>query len=340
MNDLGVPKNTLSTLIKNKDKIINNFESAKFEPQRKRARTAQFEDVEEAIHKWFVNTRAQNMPVRGPIIRTQAEKLAKQLGYPDFKCSSGWLQRFQARHDIGFRRICGEATSVNTDNVHDWYQKVFQDILQTYESKDIYNCDETGIFFKMLPDKSLTFKTESAHGTKSSKERLTVLVASNMTGSDKNPLLVIGKSQKPRCFKNQKSLPTDYSANKSSWMTSEIFTTWIKQLDARFDSEGRTVAMLLDNCAAHPKVPKLAVITLYFLPPNTTSVTQPMDQGIIQNLKCHYRRQLVERMSECIEENQSFSVTVLDALHLLKGAWDRITPETISNSHRQCTDFS
>ena len=89
--------------------------------------------------------------------------------------------------------------------------------------------------------------------------------------------------------------------------------------------------MLLDNCTAHPKVPGLAAITLYFLPPNTTSVTQPMDQGIIQNLKCHYRRQLVDRMSECIAASQSFSVNVLDALHFLKSAWDNVTSETISN---------
>ena len=217
------------------------------------------------------------------------------------------------------------------DNVHEWYSKVFQDILQTYDSKDIYNCDETGIFYKMLPDKSMIFKSESAHGTKSSKERLTVMVASNMTGSDKLPLLVIGKSLKPRCFKNQKSLPTDYLANKNSWMTSEIFTCWIKKLDAKFESEGRTVAMLLDNCSAHPKVSGLAAITLYFLPPNTTSVTQPMDQGIIHNLKCHYRRQLVDKMSVCIAKNESFSVNVLEALHFLKCAWDRVTSETISN---------
>lgn len=81
-------------------------------------------------------------------------------------------------------------------------------ILDQYSADDIYNADETGVFYQILPDKTLEFKKVDCHGGKKSKERLTAMVCANMTGNDKLPLLIIGKSAKPRCFKNKKTLPT------------------------------------------------------------------------------------------------------------------------------------
>jgi len=46
--DLGIPSNTLSTWLKNKDKIVQAYESSTFGPATKRMRTADFPDVEKA----------------------------------------------------------------------------------------------------------------------------------------------------------------------------------------------------------------------------------------------------------------------------------------------------
>ena len=100
-------------------------------------------------------------------------------------------------------------------------------MIENYHARDIFNTDETGLFFKCLPDKTLTFKDEKCHGGKHSKERLTVLLAVNMDGSEKLKPLVIGKAMKPRCFKGVKSFPTDYRANKKAWMTTELFNNWL-----------------------------------------------------------------------------------------------------------------
>ncbi|XP_062597709.1 tigger transposable element-derived protein 6-like [Saccostrea cucullata] len=142
------------------------------------------------------------------------------------------------------------------------------------------------MFFRLLPDKTLEFKDIlDSHGGKKNKERLTAMVCANMEGTDRLPLLVIGKSANPRCFKNVRSLPVEYNTNKKAWMTVDIFSTWVKQLDKKMKRKKRKTALVIDNCPAHPKIPALQSIELIFLPPNTTSKTQPMDQGIIQNMK-------------------------------------------------------
>jgi hypothetical protein len=72
--------------------------------------------------------------------------------------------------------------------------------------------------------------------------------------------------------------------------------------------------LLVDNCPAHTVLEKLQNIKLVFLPANTTSMLQPMDQGVIRSLKCHYRRLILLRMIECIKKKQYHAVTLLDAI--------------------------
>lgn len=56
------------------------------------------------------------------------------------------------------------------------------------------------------------------------------------------------------------------------------------RLDQTVESN-RKVALIADICPVHPDVSGLMAIDLNFLHPNTTYVTQPMDQGVIQSLK-------------------------------------------------------
>jgi len=114
-------------------------------------------------------------------------------------------------------------------------------------------------------------------------------------------------------------------------MTSNLFTQWSKKLDRRFKREDKTVALVLDNCPAHPgQVPGLTNITLFFLPPNTTSKTQPLDLGIIQNLKMHYRKELLLRVIKAMDSADTTTplpnINVLQALRMLKLAWASVTP--------------
>ena len=154
-------------------------------------------------------------------------------------------------------------------------------LLKKYSIEDIYNADEIALFYKLMPDKSLVLKGESCHGGKLSKERVTVLACCNATGSHKVRLLVIGKSRAPRCFKNVKTFPVDYTSQRRSWMTGELFINWLKKLDLFFEKKNKKILLLIDNCPAHPKDVPLRNIELVYLPPNSTSKLQPLDQGTV-----------------------------------------------------------
>ena len=72
-------------------------------------------------------------------------------------------------------------------------------------------------------------------------------------------------------------------------MSGELFRDWVHELDHKFAASKRKIALIINNCRAHLHVENLKWVELIFLLPNTTSHTQPMDQGIIRALKAKYR---------------------------------------------------
>ncbi|KAJ6636929.1 Tigger transposable element-derived protein 4 [Pseudolycoriella hygida] len=218
--------------------------------------------------------------------------MQKTLALPISKLArAGW-------HQLSFKIMSGESTDVDKEAVNDWYKQL-PNILKDFEPDDIFNMDETGLFFKCLPNKTLADRKEKCYGWKNSKLRLSVLVGANNSGTEKLKLLIIGKFRRPRCFAKNQQLPVQYCANKKSWMTSSIFEEYIMlDLDMKFQHEKRTVLFFVDNCPAHPKnlVSKLKAIKLVFFPNNMTSKVQPMDARIIKDVKAKYRTKIVNKL--------------------------------------------
>ncbi|KAL4149420.1 hypothetical protein QTP88_003372 [Uroleucon formosanum] len=131
-----------------------------------------------------------------------------------------------------------------------------------------------------------------------------------MIGEFETPL-IIGKSLKPRCFKsvNVSMLGVNWKANH--------------------------------NASSHPDTLNLKNIKLIFLPPNTTSICQPLDQRIIKNFKVHYRQQLLRHILSRVDQNvENKSINVLDAIFWIKSALKNIKPETVKNCFKKSGFFS
>ena len=81
---------------------------------------------------------------------------------------------------------------VDPVTVADWKTRL-SGIIEHYEPINIFNCDETGLFYKLMPDRSLTVDKDDCKGGKKSKDRYTVMLCTNWAGTEKMKPLVIGK---------------------------------------------------------------------------------------------------------------------------------------------------
>ncbi|OQR88199.1 Major centromere autoantigen B, partial [Thraustotheca clavata] len=110
-------------------------------------------------------------------------------------------------------------------------------------------------------------------GKKQNKLRITVVLATNVDGSYKVPLLFVGVSKKPRCFikTSTADLGVEYASTKKGWMTSEY------------------VLLILDNASSHAVINNLTNVSIKFLPPNTNAILQPIDSGIIRSFKAQLK---------------------------------------------------
>ena len=329
----GIAPTTVTGILKDKEKYKQQYFSGQIDVNKSRVRPARFNAVDDALLQWFTHARSSNIPVTGPAMKAKAEDISHQLGIYDWSCSEGWLHRFKKRHNISYKVISGERGAVDEEKTDAWIEDVLKPTLSKYDSKDIFNADETGLVWRLLPDKTLAFKSEKCFGGKKSKDRITVMVCANMDGTEKYPLFTIGKFRNPRCFKGI-TLPVQYSANPKAWMTLDLFKDWLRGFDSSMASQHRKVLLVIDNCPAHPRIHNLKATQLLFLPPNATSKLQPCDLGIIRSMKVNYRKISLMKLIRHIDTGaayEDFRLTLLDAVSMVKYAWEEVTSTTISN---------
>lgn len=322
---------------------------------------AKFPKLENELRKFINDMARDNIAINYLSILTRAEILAvlkPELldGAEKPELSRGWVQRFMAREGLRVRSMNGEAGSVQIDESNIQVQlKNIREILKDYELKDIYNMDETGLFYRNAPSK--TISRESVSGVKADKTRVTIGFFCNADGSSKITPIIIGKHENPRCFKrkNASDFGFHYYSSKKAWMTTSIFRKIIGKFNSRMAKEHRNVVLLIDNAPVHDERLSLSNVKIVFLPPNTTAHYQPLDAGIIANFKTNYRRiqyrhaaikySSLSNNREAIgasktskrKEKPFFWVDQLQAMNWIKISWEKVTSESIKNCWRRTT---
>lgn len=226
----GIAKSTVCS-IKNKKRIIVETVTNTIKPTKKcTLKKAELPEMEILLYKWFLAQRERNMPVSGNMIKQKALSLSTSLNVGNFKASDGWLQRFKERYGVRFLKITGEKLSSQPELINPFKAKLTK-VIQEYDLNEhqLYNADETGLYWQLLPDKTyVSLAEKTAPGLKIAKRRLTFLGCANASGLHKIKPLVIGKAKHPRCFKNFNN-PLVYRNTKNAWMTAELFKNWFFQ---------------------------------------------------------------------------------------------------------------
>lgn len=158
----------------------------------------EFPRMEKALFEWFLSQRNNHIPVNGMVLKAKALEIHNQMYGSDFHASDGWLSRFKKRYGIRLLKQTGEKLSARQDLVQPFKNHFHNLVSEQNLTRDaIFNADETGLCWKLLPDKTFVHAGESsAPGRKLSKERVTVLLlCANASGSKKLKALLIGKAK-------------------------------------------------------------------------------------------------------------------------------------------------
>jgi len=141
-----------------------------------------------------------------------------------------------------------------------------------------------------------------------------------------------------------------WKSNTKAWVTRSIFTEWIMEVFGptvkkylREENLPEKAVLLLDNAPGHPPgleedlEAEFNFIKIKFLPANTTSILQPMDQQVISNFKKLYTKHMFQR---CFDASSFTSLTlrefwkdhyhILHALQVIAMAWDEVSVRTLN----------
>lgn len=348
--DRVLSKSVISDILSDKFNHLDD-EDHPPEPETKRRYGAKWPDLEAALFEWHQRTLKEKGTIMDKDLREMARKIFDRLPQyhnlepPSF--TNHWLETYKERYKVSDFDRNRESDGMGLQAVSTRFEtrfETFSETLKTFEREEIYNMDETALFWKMSPDN--TPVSGGKAGSKLEKAQITVILACNATGTHRLPPWVIGKAHTPRCFDSagvhMKNLPIIWRYNGNAMMTAVLFEEYLRWFDGQMG--GRKMCLLIDKLFAHMTGMELLYldspegldnIRIMFFPAATASVHQPLDQGVIRSWKVHYRERWLEYMCDEYDagRNPIETMNILHAVRWVIAAWYHdVTPTTVQNS--------
>ena len=149
----GIGKTAASNILKSKQKLRNQYKQF-HEKNKKRCRPGKYKAINDILYIWYQKCCSSGLYPNGPMLKEEAMEIKKQLNDSEldgFVASDGWLDKWKASYAVKEKRIVGEGGEVSTETVSSWIERL-KEMTEGYSPENIWNMDETGCFFKTLPD--------------------------------------------------------------------------------------------------------------------------------------------------------------------------------------------
>ena len=130
-----------------------------------KARNCAFKDVNELVWKWFKIARSKNIPIAGRLVQEKALIFSEERNDDGFKAANGWLEAWRKRYSVKSCVLSGEAADVSDDIIFDWSARL-PSMCEGYSLNNIFKADESGMFFRSIPYRSMVEKGDASKGGK------------------------------------------------------------------------------------------------------------------------------------------------------------------------------
>lgn len=285
--------------------------------------------------------------------------------YSSFAASTRWLDSFIVRHRLRSEAPHNQAGSKSAAAIASDMGEIRR-TCGDYDPDCIFNMDETCLLYRLLPNRSFLAPQENRQTARSAedmgaKERLTVIVCANASGTLKMPLALIGRCKQPTCFSLRRQPPVHYLIQERAWSGDATLELWWKEF-LRFVRKvtSKKVLLLVGKHRSHVHlVDPLDRVKVLGFPPNCGSVDQPMAQGVIRGWKYRYKTMLLSSRIDTMdwahtlrqhaEERKMMRDTMglaegckphlLDAAELGHEAWEAVSGTRIARCVQQAASL-
>ncbi|CCK69932.1 Pdc2p KNAG_0D01810 [Huiozyma naganishii CBS 8797] len=314
--------------------------------------------VRKILQEWISQSIWNGIPITSPIIQDTAQAIWHRIpaehreGNGSF--SYKWISNFLSKMDVNVSVLDEEMPK--TPKIWTFEERAsLKEIFAKVEPYNLFTLDETFLAYNLPLDYS---QYETSY-IQRKIEVVTVMLCSNLDGSEKSKPLVVGRFKSYASFRNYfpddptdmtsqsllgekmaKKFEISYHSNRKSWLTSNLFHNWLVRWDKRLVADNRKIYIVLDDSCSHRIINlHLKNITLVYTSANSRFL--PFNWGVLDEFKTRYRIQQYKALIELqkrietktgkrhlISFEQS-QLTMSNAFKFIKTAWEGIPVDTI-----------
>ncbi|EDO18683.1 hypothetical protein Kpol_1055p38 [Vanderwaltozyma polyspora DSM 70294] len=318
--------------------------------------------VQRILQEWISQSIWNNIPMSTHIMQRTAQAIWLEIparfreGYGIL--NTRWINNFLNKMDLNSTMLDGKV--LKAPKVWTFEERTgIKSFLENVPQNDIFTINETFLAYN-LP---LDYAQYESSRIQSRIEIITVMLCSNLTGSEKLNPFIIGRYNNYSSFRNHfPDIPTDrttseahlgdrmaqkfgvaYKSNRKSLLTSNLFHDWLARWDKRLVANNRKVWIVLDDSCPH-RIINLHLKNIQLVYATSNSCFLPFNWGILDEFKIRYRiqqyRALIDLQKKIQKkENKNIIIsfeqselTMSNAFKFIKKAWNDIPVESIKRS--------
>ncbi|XP_076653534.1 uncharacterized protein LOC143359480 [Halictus rubicundus] len=324
---LGVFDNRRSPAEESCHPLNDSFLARRTMMREKQLTKSAMKILKHELFRWVCERHATNSVLDKRLLCEKALELTKTFELTGFKCSSQWISNFLKEHYIVTEPANQLRLNPVFSNYRDWID-MMRSTITRYKYRDLFHVDELSMYSDVLPWRisSSSKIVGDPDGRTTSRNRITVLLGCNSSGSTKLPLVVCGPYTSRTTTKDHV-----YCHSEGSSISDDLFRDWLTDLNDRMSRANRKILLFLRHSRGRAlRDFPLSNVSLVYLPKDFPPLLRPLRKDVFHYVKMIFRRRYAERLKRHTSE-----WNLRDILESLIEAWETLPQEIVVYSFQR-----